>query len=72
MVGGEEVREVRGSQVVQGFVGEGEDFEGDTVGNREPVEVFEDWGDVVPGFCVSQESGGCVLDQLEFVDGGGV
>ena len=42
---------------MQGFVGEGEDFEGDPMGNREPVEVFEDWGDVVPGFCVSYQHG---------------
>ena len=70
LVGGEKAREVRGSKLVKGFVGEGQDFIGDPVGDREPVEVFEDWGNVMPGFGVGEESGCCILDQLEFVDGG--
>ena len=35
------------------------------------MEILEDWGDVVPHFSVSEETGCCVLDQLESVDGGG-
>ena len=37
-----------------------------------PVELFWDWGDVVPGFGVGEESGCCILDQLESIDEGGV
>ena len=35
------------------------------------MEILEDWGDVVPRFCGSEETGCCILDQLESVDGGG-
>ena len=35
------------------------------------MEILEDWGDVVPHFSVSEETGCCILDQLESVDGGG-
>lgn len=32
---------------MEGFVGEGQDFVGDAVGDGEPVKVFQDWGDLV-------------------------
>ena len=34
--------------MVEGFVGEEQEFGMVPVGNGESVEVFEDWGDVVP------------------------
>ena len=45
----EEVGEVRGSQVMQCFVGGEEYFEVDSLFDRQPVEVMEDWCDVVSG-----------------------
>lgn len=57
--------------MVEGFVGEDQDFEVDPVGDGKPVKLFEDWSDVMPGFGEGNESGSCVLDQLESVDVGG-
>ena len=71
MIGREEVSEIWGGQMVESFIGEDQEFVMNPVGDGEPVEVFEDWGDVVPRFGVSEETGCCVLDQLESVDGGG-
>jgi len=48
-VTGEQVSEVGGSLVVEGFVGEEKDFELDALWDREPVEFLEDRGDVVTG-----------------------
>ena len=42
------------------------------MGDGEPVKIFEDRGDVVPGFGVGEESGCCILNQLESIDEGGV
>ena len=36
-----------GGQMVDGFVGEGQYFVVDGLGDRKPVKVFEDLGDVV-------------------------
>ena len=33
---------------MEGFVGEGQDFVSDPVGDGEPVKVFQDWGDMMP------------------------
>ena len=66
-VGREEVSEIWGSQLVKGSVGEEQDVEVDSAGNRKSVEVL--WGqggDVVPGF-----GGSCILDRLEFIDEAG-
>ena len=52
-------------------MGEDQEFVLDPVGDGEPVEIFEDWGDVVPRFGVGEETGCSILDQLESVDGGG-
>ena len=45
----EEVREVRGGKVVQGFVGGEEDLEVDALLYGEPVELTEDGCDVFSG-----------------------
>ena len=39
----------------------------------EPVEVVEDWGDVVSGSCFGEKAGSRVLDILQFFEdfGGG-
>ena len=60
----EEVREVGGSQVVQCLVGGEEYFEMNSLCNWEPMEVTENWGDVVSGSCFGEEAGGRVLDVL--------
>ena len=64
----EEVREVGGGQVVKCFVGGKEHFEVDSLGNWEPVEVMEDWGDMVSGSGSGEEAGSGVLNILEFLD----
>ena len=48
MIRGEKVCEIRGGQMVECFVGEDQHFVVDAMGDRKPVEVFEDWGDVMP------------------------
>lgn len=48
--------------MVEGFVGEDQDFVVDPVGDGKPVKLFEDWSDVMSGFGVGDESGSCVLD----------
>ena len=58
------VGEVGGSLIVEGFMGEEENFELDAQFDGEPMEVLEDRGDVVSGSGVGEESGGGVLDVL--------
>ena len=48
-MGVEQVSEVGGGQVMEGFECQQEDFELDAMGDGEPVEVFKDGGDVVTG-----------------------
>lgn len=43
----EQVSEVGGGLVVEGFVGEKEEFELNTLRDGEPVEVLEDRGDMI-------------------------
>ena len=69
MVGGEEVSEIWEGQRVESFIGEDQEFVLDPSGEGKPGEVFEDRGDVVARFGVSEETGCCVLDQSESVDG---
>jgi len=40
-----ELRQVFGSQVVEGFIGGNEEFEVDTLRDLEPVEVMKDGGE---------------------------
>ena len=64
----EQVGEVAGGLVVEGFVGEEEDFEVDPVRNGEPVKFLEDRGDVLTGAGVGEQAGGRVLDVLKFIE----
>lgn len=64
----EHVREVGGGLAVEGFVGEEEDLEIDSVQDREPVYVLQDRGYMFMGAGVGEETGGRVLDVLEFVE----
>ena len=43
----DQVVEVAGDLVMEGFVGKEEDFEMDVLRDREQMELLEDWGDVV-------------------------
>ena len=45
----EEIRQVRGGEVVDGLICKQEDFELYAVLNREPVELLEDRSDVMDG-----------------------
>ena len=54
----EEVREVAGGLVIEGFVGGDEYFEINSVFYWEPVKVMEDWGDVFSGSGSGEEAGG--------------
>ena len=56
---------------MQGFVGDEEDLEVDALLYGEPVKLTEDGCDVFSGSGVSEESGGRVLNILQFVEGGG-
>ena len=53
--------------VMEGFVGEEEDFKLDVLGNREPVEFLKDGSDVLTGTGVCEETGSRVLDILGFI-----
>ena len=50
----QQVREVGGGEVIESLVDDEEDFELDSVLDGEPVEVLEDWSDVVSGAGVSE------------------
>lgn len=68
-VGDEEVGQVRGGQVVEGFEGEEEYLEVDALFNGEPVERVKNGSDVIAGPGVGKEAGSRVLDQLESMEG---
>ena len=68
-MGDEEVRQVRGRQVVEGFEGEEEYLEVDALFNGEPVERLENGSDVFAGPVVGKEAGSRDLDQLESMEG---
>ena len=53
----EKAGEILGSQVVLTLVGQQKKFVVDPVFNREPVQLFEGGGDVLPGLGVSKHSG---------------
>ncbi len=63
----EHVSEVRRALVTEDFECEEKGFKLDALGNREPVEVLKDRGDVVAGAGVGEETHGRVLDVLKFV-----
>lgn len=56
---------------MEGFEGEEEYFVLDAVQDGEPVEILEDWGDVITGAGVSEEAGSRVLDILQFIEDSG-
>lgn len=60
----EQVCEVRGGQVVEGFECDEEDFELDALWDGEPVKIAEDGGDMFAGAGVREEAGGRVLNVL--------
>lgn len=67
----EEVRQVTGGQVVEGFQGEEQHFEVDALFNEEPVEGPENWSDAFAGPGVGEEADSRVLDQLMVCGGSG-
>ena len=62
----QQVCEVGGGLIVEGFVSNQEDFEVDSLTDGGPVEVLEDGSDVVSG--AGEEAGSRVLDMLEFIE----
>ena len=70
-MGNEEVRQVGGGQVVEGFEGEEEYLEVDALFDGEPVERVEDGSDVFTGPGVGEEAGSRVLDHLKSMEGMG-
>lgn len=64
----EKVREVRRGLVVEGFIGELEEFEVDVMWDREPVLVLKGRGDMVTGVGVIEEVGCRILDTLGFIE----
>ena len=70
-MGVKEISKVGESKVMECFEGEKKDFEVYAVGDRKPVKVLEDGGDVVIGAGVRRQVGGGVLDILEFIEGFG-
>ena len=66
-----EVGEVGWGQVVEGLESEEENLVLDAEGNGKPVELMEDGGDVVVGAGACEDPGSRVLDELEFMEGGG-
>ena len=65
----EEIGDVGGGKVVQGFEGEQEYFEGDAVTDGEPVESVEDRSDVAGGGGFGDDPGCSILDKLQFMEG---
>ena len=64
----EQICEVGGGLVMEGFVSEEKEFELDALWDREPVEVLEDRGDVVTGTGMGEQTGSRVLNVLEFIE----
>ena len=52
---------------MQCFVGGEQHFVVDPLFDGQPVEVMEDWGDVVSGAGVGEKAGSRVLYMLEFI-----
>lgn len=65
----EELGQVRGGEVMDGFECKEKDFVVDTVSDGEPVELLEDRCNVVGGWRVCDDACSRVLDQLEFMEG---
>ena len=61
-MGDEEVRQVGGGEMVEGFKGEEEYLENYALFDGEPVERVENWSDVFTGPGVGKEAGSRVLD----------
>ena len=59
-----EVGEVWGGEVVNGLEGMEEDLIVNAVFNGEPVELMENWGDVMDDRGFGDDASRCVLDQL--------
>ena len=53
---------------MEDLVGGKEYFELDSLFDREPVEVLEDWCDVVSGVGAGEQAGSGVLYVLEFIE----
>ncbi len=65
----EELRQVGWGQVIEGFVGHEEDFEMNSLGDGQPVELIEDgvmWSRVRE-WVSSRQSSGCIGDYWEFL-----
>ena len=60
----DQVSEVGGGLVMEGFVGEEKDFELDALRDREPVEFLKDGGDMVAGAGVGEEACSRILNIL--------
>ena len=63
----EQVGEVRGGLIIEGFVREEKDFVLYPLWDRKPVEVLKNRGDVISGAGVGEQASSRVLDVLEFV-----
>ena len=54
---------------MESFIGEEEQFVGDSELNRKPVEAFQGGGDVLPGSGTGEHSGSWVLHILQSIQG---
>ena len=63
----QEVCKVWRGQVIEGFVGDEQNFVMDALLYREPVKLLKDGGDVVSGAGVGEETGSGVLNILQFL-----
>ncbi|MEQ2211533.1 hypothetical protein XENOCAPTIV_005342 [Xenoophorus captivus] len=64
----EQIGEVAWGSVMEGFVGEKEDFEINSLGDTEPVELLQNWGDVVTGAGLGEQASSRILYVLGFIE----
>ncbi len=58
----------RGKGVHEGFEPKYQNFEKDTLTNRQPLEIHEDWGDMVVFAGLQDKFGSSILDSLQLVN----
>ena len=53
------------------FVSQGENFVFNSLFDRKPMQLLENWSDVFTGFRPGNDSGSCILNFLQSVEQGG-
>ena len=65
---GEQGHNVLGDLIIKHFVGENQDFECYALSDGQPVQLFEDNGNVIKFLTIQIKAGSCILNALESFD----